>query len=220
MKLDEAVKVLVDSVLHTSDETFSVEKLHRAIKSAGYRFVRETGCSVTTIAVPLTASTSGLNIQTTIPGFEIDQFYRARIGLQEVKIAPWSMLVREASLLAAEGTPRMLAFNSADDAMVSPTPDQNMMLLLTYRRALFSFTPGASSNPELNIPEEWVWDVIWWGARTQLLFGLPGHTDADPAAAKFEQMIADAKGRFASTATGTIDRNTHPGPTGKSARGR
>lgn len=211
MRLDEAVEILRDSVLHTDQSAIQPEKLHRAILSAGNEFVRRTACSKARATIALSNGTAEYAVSSTITGFTPDWFLHAYIGHKEVAQNTWRSLKRRYDAgTTPTGQPTELAFDADATMLVYPQPTTSASLVVTYRRPFVVFTPGVGTNPTLNIPDEWAYDVIWWGARSRLLMGLPNHTDAPVAAQQFEALIQDAVTRFNPTTGRLDDRNTHP----------
>ncbi len=212
MRLDDAVNILQDSALSISGTTWTPDKLHRAITAAGNRFIRETMCSKARVSISLTSGNSEYNLASSITGFTPDWFVWAYIGFKPVVQTTWQSLQRFYDVGSIPtGVPTLLAFDADATVLVYPRPITTHTLSLTYRKPLTTFTAGTASNPEINIPDEYVYDVIWWGARSYLIAGAPGHPEQQAALQKFEQLIQYARERFSSNLPGSIDdRNTHP----------
>jgi hypothetical protein len=211
VRLDEAVDVLQDSVLNINGVTFAPEKIHRAIRASLSRFVRETNCSKARATVAITSSTTEYNIASTITDFTPDWFLWAYISNREVTPTTWRSLKRKYDTGSPEtGQPTEIAFDADATALVWPSPTTSYSLVITYRKPLISFTPGIANNPTINIPDEWVYDAIWWGGRSYLIAGAPGHPDGPEAGQRFDALIAQARQRFNALDGAVDDRNTHP----------
>jgi len=211
MKLDEARWIVRDSILHIGFGTdFDEDKIDRAIKAAGYRFLRETGASITTTDISISSGDETVNLVTTITDFEEHWFLSARIGYDIVEKTTVSQVVTSFEDSVATGQPTHIAFESANSALLHPQPDAGYTLSVTHRQDLIAWTPGVSSNPTLNIPSEFAYDVLWWGARSYLLMGLKGHGDAEPSAVMFDKIIAEAKGKYQGNSGNSADANAVP----------
>lgn len=209
MDLNTATQIAIDSVMHTFNQTFAPEKLHAAIRGACSEFARKTNCSVATANVSLSAGTATFDPTVAITDFQIDWFVRARIGFSPVGSAPWQTVLREYQDSVPKGKPTVVAFDTPSSAMVSPQPDAAYTMVVTYRQPSVAFTLGATSNPTLNIPEEWLYGgILRYGVMGWLTYGLPGHPEAEVALNKFDKIIAEAQNAFAGVGTGTVDRNS------------
>lgn len=209
MNLDEARNLLRDSVLHIGDAgTFTDEKLDRAIKVAGYRFLRETRASAASTNITITSATEAVNIRTTITDFEVHWFIRARILYKEVKYAPIQTIEQYYAESTPTGQPTLIGFYSNTSAIVYPQPAAGYTMVLNHLQDLVSWTPGVSVQTTLNIPDEYAYDVIWHGARAYLTLGLVGHGEAQPAMEEFKAVIESAKPKFARNRSPVDDDKT------------
>jgi hypothetical protein len=208
--LSEARSILTDSVLHVGNTSFSDAKQDRAIKAACQRFIRETKCNYQSFSVPIVSGSASLNVQTTIAGFDIQQFMTARIGYSPVLRTSFQAIEREYAEGVVSGQPTKIAFYAANDAILFPTPNANATLTLTARTNLLAWTDGMNTpnTVTLNVPAEWARDIIWWGARGYMLYGLKGHGEAEPSMKMFGELIQTASAYFGSDQSGLTDRNT------------
>ncbi len=199
MDLNTATWILRDSVAHIGEnDSLDDDKLHRAIQATGYRFNSTTGSAKTTTNVPTVANDETLNIRTTITDFEEHWFISARIGYATVELMPEIGTIEREYIADPNqtGTPKWLGFYSNTSALLYPKPTSVQSIALTYYADFTSFTAGTANNPDLNLPNEFAYDIIWWGARAYLLDGLKGHADAQTAYAKFDTIIEQAAAKY------------------------
>lgn len=211
MTVETARSTLLDSVLHGGGWTES--DLDRAIIAAGEEFLRETDAGLTTTTIVLASGTKTINVTSSVTGFLVDDFAWAEISFNPVTLAPFGTVQRRHQGSSPTGRPTMIGFRSNSYALFDKETDAEYSLLLTHTQRLTTWTVGGEDAPTLattlNIPEKWVYPVIWWGARGHLLWGWDGHQpQASVAMEKFEQIKKDAQPRFPGTRTGVRDANT------------
>lgn len=194
-----------DSILHTGSSTFSNTKLDRAILAACNRFLRETRLARKKHTVAITDGTVTYSLATLLSaGLEFQQVmsvqHIASPDWSKVKIVDYDTVRFEHEDNDREGEPELIGFDG-DNMVVYPTPDANYTLnVQTYQLQdetgwTIGGTDGTTLAVTLDVPDRWVHDVLWFGARAYLLFGAPGHPDASPAMSEFvRNIIPKAKG--------------------------
>jgi len=97
---------------------------------------------------------------------------------------------------AIQGEPRAIAFDDATTlAYVWPAPDAAYYLGLTWWEMLTSFTIGTTSAVALNLPDEYLWPVLQWGAPALLEQPDPADRRASPRWQMFLAEIVKLAGR-------------------------
>lgn len=205
MTLTEARSILIDSVLHVSPNTYDTIKQDRALKFALGRFVRNTGCSRDTITVDIADATRTVDIDAAIAASDpavlplgVPNIVSARIGYEPVQVVnfPHAMrLIRNDA--TAEGRPQYLSFESmAALAHLYPLPDADYSLTLNYKADLVQWDSGTTESDDviLNVPDDYIYDVIWLGGGPALVYGEPASNWANGGWAQFEALIQQARG--------------------------
>lgn len=216
LTLKEARATLLSSVLHVSERDFVPLDLDRAIRGSFNRFLRETQITRTTTAVPTVSGTATLDITATSgagefrPGMLLDvPFISSATGTYyPVYGAAWDAIRSQLRESTARDRPEQIAWLTADTAYLYPIPDAVYTITFTWWAPLTSFNagtgdPGAVS---LNIPEQYVDDLLYWGTRAYLLKGLPGHPEADSSMAEFKEFVRQAKSDSFFSAPSYTDR--------------
>ena len=216
MKLNEARSVVEDSVLHVGSDTYSPEKRDRAIKYACKRFIRETNCSVQLADFPISSGDTLVDISNK-PGlsdFIRDQFLWAHLSTdqEELRLVPYRSLIRRQNNQGTTGTPTHISWADEKQAYFYPGANKAYTVRMERRRPLVTWESG-TDNPgavTLNIPEEWIEDVLWTGAKFALIGGAPGPPDSNVAGQRFDLLIAEAKAHFTAGDAGMADRISNP----------
>ena len=216
MKLNEARSVVEDSVLHVGNDTYSPEKKDRAIKYACKRFIRETNCSVQLVDFPISPGDTLVDISNK-PGlsdFIRDQFFWAHLSTdqEELRLVPYRSLIRRQTNQGKAGKPTHISWADEKQAYFYPGAGKSYAVRMERRRPLVAWESG-TDNPgavALNIPEEWIEDVLWTGGKFALIGGAPGPPDSNVAGQRFDLLIAEAKDHFTVGDPGMADRISHP----------
>lgn len=202
--VEQARQIVFDSVLHTYDSAFNARKLDRAIIATCNRFLRETHIARTSRSIAIVSDTIEYDLDSEVAdGFRPDQIvgvpHVASDDWRPLQIVDYDILRREYDTTEASGRPELISF-SGDKAYVFPKPDAGYTItlqtwdLLDTTNWQVGGTDTTTLSKELNIPERWCHDVLWFGARGYLLLGAPGHPDAASSMAEFVNVIARAKG--------------------------
>ena len=200
----EARTIVEESVLHTDANSFTPIKLDEAIQAACNRFLRETKTQRSTRSLSVTTGTSSYDLATEFTaGFGSDQIvgvpYLAAPDYRPVQIFDFEVIRREYDASASSGRPDMIAFHGSA-ATVYPTPDDNYTVTMNTWELIdttnweIGGTDDTTLAITLNVPEQWVRDVLWWGGRAYMIYGAPGHDDDRAAMGEFLNIIERAKG--------------------------
>ncbi len=200
--VQEARAKVTDSIVHIGATTFSTTKLDRAIIAAVNRFLRETKIVRAKKTISITDGDVTYDLATLVAaGVDLDRV----MSVMHIASTDWSKVeIVDYDLVRAwhedndrEGEPEIVGFDG-DNLVVYPTPDANYTLQLqTYQLQdqtgwTIGGTDGTTLAVTLDVPDRWVDDVLWFGARAYLLLGAPGHPDAAPAMAEFNRVIIPA----------------------------
>lgn len=211
MDLVEARKVLMDSVLHADANAFDVDKQDRALRVSFERFMRETKIARTVGSVTIANAATTLDVTATLTDFRPECLTSAPyISAENVQLQVVSfdcLLTRKNTSGTTSGTPELIAWLSPSLGHLFPTADAQYTLSVPYWQPFTAFTPGTKTNPTLNVPDRWAYDVIWSGARGALLRGAPGHEDWRAADEQFERLIQEARGSVSPPGVWFIDQN-------------
>lgn len=205
MTLDTARSILTNSVLHVGASSYTAAKLDNAIMICGNYFVEQTKCAKSTFTITTVNGTKTFNPTTTAADFEPDNVLNADISDWPVLVTPWrNISMRYGGGSAESGKPRYMGFRSRTEGIFYPTPDDAYSLNINYWLPFTSWTAGTGSpgSVTLNIPQRFMYQVLWYGAGPSLISGQAGTTALDNAWRKFEDWVERCKG--AST-TGPVD---------------
>ncbi len=203
--VETARAILADSILHTGSSTFSDTKKDRAILSAVNRFLRETRLNRKKQSISITSGTISYSLATLeAAGTNLDNImgtmHIAPTDWREVKLVDYDTIREQHDDHEKTGHPELVGVDG-DNLVVYPTPDANYTLTAqTFElQDMTDWTVGdggaTTLAATLSVPDRWVDDVLWFGARGYLLFGAPGHPDAAPAMKEFTRVIIpNAKG--------------------------
>jgi|18_taG_2_1085343.scaffolds.fasta_scaffold00815_6 hypothetical protein len=210
--LSDARTLLTDSILHVGSASITDEQKDEALYAAGSEFVRETQCLTDSTNITVAINTNSVDVTATITDFTRDRFNRAEIDFYNVGLTDYEAL-RQANEgdNAVKGRPTLCAFLTDDFMLFNKKALQAYTMKLTHREPMTEWTIGTADVTTLNLPDEWVKQVIWMGAKAYLLRGAPGFPDATVAEQRFAALIEQAKMHFAPLTPGVRDRQTHPG---------
>jgi len=194
MKLAEAREVLTSSVLHVGQTDYPKAKQDHAIKFALQIFLRKTRCNTTSTNFTMTAGTPYLDVTGTLTDFMPYQMVAARIGFRHVSLVNAKEVARELDQSTTTGRPTMIGWEARDSSLVHPIPDTAYTLALVRIAPLVEFDPGTEREIELNIPEPFVRDALWFGAGPALVYGEVGALYASEGWRRFEALIREVRG--------------------------
>ena len=200
MDIEEARSTLLDSALHISNSTFDNTKVDRAIRDAGNEWLYVTHSDEATTDIALAASVSSVNITSTVSNFTVSQFVRAEISNRDMALVDYQTVSRRFDGNSPVGQPTMIGFRNDSLAQFDVTTATTHTLNLTYWKQLTAWTLGSTTTAvlgaSLNIPEEFAGNIIRWGARAYMIYGAPGHADADAAMQKWHGLLALGRERY------------------------
>jgi len=216
MSLNTARAVVRDAALHIGNSTFDDAKVDFAIMNAGHHFMRVTNASMTTTSVLLSADVNSVDLTSTISGFTENDFEMAEIDNYEVrKTTPHTIRRRFEGSREPVGRPTRIAFVSDNKALLNKKTDQSYTMDVTHAEPFTTFTAGTASNPTLNLPDEYIHAVMWYGARYYLLHGAPGHPDSAPARDEFFGVLREAQAKYGRVSTGVLDATVPASSSGR-----
>jgi hypothetical protein len=229
--LDLASRTLSTSVLHVGTDTYSDEKLHKAILAACQQFINLTGCyqitETWTIAIGTgTAAATNAGVGLSEPWSE-EMFISGYVSnssgfkkLRLVSMSEWMNLMEGSATAVASTNVSHICFPTNLTVNTWPA-NSDALTLVINRHGGFTFTiaddagnasPGSVSLP---IPEMWVNSVIQFGAKMYLLQGADGHPDALAAREDWNRTLAAAKATFIDGKPGTEDQSVKAGRAGE-----
>ena len=212
--LAEARDTLDDSALHIGASTIDSAKKDRALLAAFHEFHRVVGPDITNTNIAVASGASTLNITSTVTGFRSDDFIRAEIGYNRVELMPYDSVARRLGVTNPKtGEPSMIGFRDEDaSAIIWPAADAAYTMRLTHFTGITSWTIGTTTplSTSINIPDEWVYGVVWHGALYHLIRGAPGHPEWQAAKAEWDALLEKAQASFQRTDVPVRDLGTHP----------
>lgn len=195
MDLAEARKTLTDSVLHIGRTDYPVDKQDRALKFALERFLRQTRCNATVTNFTMTAASATQDVTGTFTNFMPSQVVRCRIGYKPVVQKNANEVMRKLDESTTQDRPEMIAWEAANSALVYPIPDSAYTLSLSRAAPLISWSEGTVEDVEINVPDQFVRDAIWFGASSALVYGQSGSLYASDGWKIFEDLIKEVRGQ-------------------------
>jgi hypothetical protein len=200
ISLTEAREIVLNSVLHVPNGSYSNEKIDRAIQFAGRLFMRETLCVQKQASITLAADEREVDVQAQAPDFNYWMFSRCHIAdgvyLKNMKRGDYARIQRAYENSEQTGRPHTIGFNTNSSGLLFPKPTEEYTMILQYAEPFVDWTPGASgSSVTINIPADFVRDVLWFGAGTSLIFG-ENYQNFYPTKGwgYFMQLVKDVKG--------------------------
>jgi len=194
MILSEAVFTVENGALWSN--SYKPGEVHRAIRTAGNLFVMETDCARSTTNVNTVASTATVNVTSTISGFRQEHLEYCRIGTKRLVPARIETILRWQNGDATAGEPDYFAFEANDSMRTFPIPNAIYAMAITHSPPFTSIDPGVTSgSTELNIPDEYIDGVLWWGASVLLVYGEAGTAYGRPEWQRFEEHIQSVRSK-------------------------
>lgn len=222
MTLEEARQTLQKSILQVGDQDFPPDRLDRAIRGSFNRFLRETHVSRTTVDATTVISQVTLDVTAApggedfLPGYLYAESFISSSGTdqyKEVNKSSWRQVREELQLSQTTGRPELIAWLGPSRGYLFPIPDLAYSISFPFWKPLVNWEIGTpdGSDIELNVPKQYVDDVLWWGARSYLLRGAPGHPEVEAATQAFEMLIDESKGDAISVGATFARRNRNIG---------
>jgi hypothetical protein len=209
MTLDVARTALEDSVLHVGNDTYTDYVLDEAVLAASRHFINVTRCyKITeTWTIPIgtgTAAATNAGVGLTepwSPEMWISGYVSNSSGfkkLRRVSVSEWMNLMQGTATAVASTNVSHICFPTNLTLNTFPA-NSDELTIVVYRHGGFTFTlgTGSPSGVSIPIPEQWVYDVLQYGAKAYLLQGADGHPDALAARQDWNRVLEIAKDVFA-----------------------
>jgi len=174
MLLTQARKLVKTSSLWVNDATFTDDIIDRAIQMACNDMVEYTGCIHETREASLPSGSSKANLaeQTGLGDLLALAVDHCRIGYTRVKRVDFHFLRRRHEAYPVQtGQPQFIAPEADDLWHWWPLCDQAYAMTLSWRPAFVDWTPGQTSDVELNIPSRHLRAPLWTGAAAAMVYG-------------------------------------------------
>lgn len=189
-------------LLNMEEDEFDACERHRAIRAACERFARETKCSRTVGTVPTVANQNYVDIATTLtnflPGALLTAPYVATTS-RRLKVVSFEVMRAWREINSTPtGHPEAIAFLSAANAQLFPTPGAIYTLSFYYWKPVATFTPGTKAAVTIDIDARYL-DEVADGAAARLIRGSPDHPEWQAMERDFEAAIRRAKGEIQRT---------------------
>lgn len=177
--LDTFRSIVTDSALQVVSKRFEPTQLDHAIRAAGSEFVRRTRCVVASDdSLTLTVDSAVLDYSG-VADFNPSRFIGAALledGEVEHLLTQADYRHVQRRLDRGDGVcdRPMIAFREAEqEAVFSFNPEQAWGLRLTYWQPFTTWTIGTvtPASVTLNIPDDLVYPVAWFGAASYLVMG-------------------------------------------------
>lgn len=178
LTLTQARAVVRNSVLHVPNGSYSNEQIDNAILFVGKMWMRDTKCVVKFGQVAIVDGEREIDIQGALPDFDFWSYIRAQIVTTENHIKTvyrdnYQSVANAYCNGGTSGRPRALGMKDNATALLYPEPDDDYTLHVFYGEPFVEFTAGTLSpdSVTINVPADFVRDVLWFGAGTALVFG-------------------------------------------------
>jgi hypothetical protein len=169
--------------------------IDRAIQTVCNRFIRVTKATKKTDTLAVTAGASTIDLSE-IDDFRPERLLRAWIsGKPELELTDFwtidSRLVNEPSA----GVPTLIGFNTTTDGAIFPAPDADYTINLLWVPPLTTWTIGATDDATaLNLPDDWMQEILVYGATATLQHTEPEHKYASESWKKYLEFETSAMG--------------------------
>jgi hypothetical protein len=225
--LDLARRTVSTAVLHVGTDTYSKEKLDKAILAACQEFINLTGCyqisETWTIAIGTgTAAATNAGVGLAEPWSEemfISGYTSNSSGfrkLRHVSFSEWMNLMEGSAAAVASTNVTHICFPTNLTVNTWPANSDELTLVVNrhggFTFAIVDDTGNASpSGVSLPIPEMWVNSVLQYGAVMYLLKGSGGHPDALAAREDWNRTLQAARATFVEGKPGTEEQTVKAG---------
>lgn len=200
MKLSTAVEMLDTLALHADDTAFDIQKKRWAILYAVNRFALKARPYRQTVTITTTASQATLDVTKKAElrdDFYPEQITSLRIGYKPLKHRNFEWLRNELDTSTSTARPDYIAWESPSSALMRPIPDAVYTITMTRTRPPTVIDPETSEDPELGLPQHILYDVIVWGARSVVLYGLGGEQESSTFWANYLAFEAEMASKLA-----------------------
>lgn len=92
------------------------------------------------------------------------------------------------------GLPCRIGWSPEGQGVVWPVPAYSVPLVVTYAKPLPEWTPGTKARVDLEIPDEYVEMIVWFGVPGALYFHTRGERDANANWERFREYLNETRG--------------------------
>lgn len=218
MKLSEARAVVMEMGLHTSHDAFAAQKIDRAIKTACYKFMRESGWLIARASYTVVQGVSEFSRSSVAFDFYPGKLKNApHYAVSDTSREIVFSLIDQKSFSQirdntdTEGRPTIMTFPETETITIYPKSDDTYQIFFEYERTLVDFEPGCEepSLVELNVPDDFAYDIMAFGAVAVLIGGAPGHPDWAWRDQKFSEAVARASINYEPSVVTILGMNSH-----------
>lgn len=191
------------TILHTlsvrRDGWATDDKVDTAIRWAGEKFLRETGCSRTAVDVAIADGATSIDIPTTdddfLPGYLVGACGLILSANRRIHLVDFETIERSRSEGTTSGYPELIAFLTPARGELYPASDDDYTSTWVYSAPLTDWTMGSGNAGAitLNIPHRFL-DVVAIGAAAKLVVTSPKQPGGRDLMQMFLGDIAEAKG--------------------------
>lgn len=183
MTIDQAVTFLRNVARNGQDSSmYTAVMVESAIQGICNDFITRTQATRATGDLILAAGTAALPsfgspAAGTLTGFRTEYLLRAYLvgltsgtseGNPNLDITEFGDVMNRSLNRSIAGQPCLLAFDSISTGMVFPTPDKPYTLRLLWDPPFTSWVAGSGGSPVLNLPDEFMQQILRWGATYYL----------------------------------------------------
>lgn len=210
MLVGEARELVLDGVLHLKRSInrtpYADSKVDHAAKLAINYLLRKTKLDKQSTTVATVASTATVDFSTPIGNFFhtpnlLHVRHSSDNNYKKVEQVDWEWMRNMRQISTSENLPTKIAFEINKTAYLDPIPDAAYTLTCVYwmpaileddSGTLFEWVPGTVRKGKINVPDEYLYETLWFGAAAALV----GHERENPWAreswAKFEAYVRTA----------------------------
>lgn len=221
MTLDTARTTLQDSVAHVGTGTYDEDDLDIAILAACRHFINATNCYTLTETWTIAAgdgsvATSAITGLTTpwSPSMYLHSYNSSGSGFIYMRLldeSAWMDLMSVTATAVASTNITRIMFPNETEMYYHPANSDSFTMRVT-RRGGFDFTIGHETPASVSIPvpENFIYDVLWYGAKHYLHKGAPGHPDADNVRQDWLRVIEMGKEHYKVGMPSSRSRDVRP----------
>lgn len=203
MTITQAIAIVTQALKTNS---YGEARIRDGIAWAGTRFLRETGTVRKLADKTCTPGSSTLDTST-ITDFRPERLQMAYVTANKEGLMVYaaSAMLRMQQQKPCTGTPKGIAWITDTSAELWPTPSTADTIRIIYSQPLIDVV-NSSGGTTINIPDEYLHDVLRFGATAATEHNDPDALYADKAFQRFEDFIQQIKGRV--HPVGVLDPNT------------
>jgi hypothetical protein len=163
----------------------------RAIQFVGNHFVRATRCLVQVSTASIASGVAAVDLSG-ISGFRPDRLVAAYASgvAERLDQVDWETLWRRQVCTSTPGKPRRMAFADWTTMNVDPLPDQDYTLYLRWTPLFTAWAAGGGSGDTvLNLPDDWLAEIMVLGPPAILQHNEPEHAFASASWKKYQELV-------------------------------